>query len=256
VRLWRRGGQEGERGRPRGRTTGYPPSANRASSFHLRWGGLPARAVVVEVAATLEVVTAPVVPELYFWALQASFASATRPRVGAAHLGLQWYPPHPGSTAVNWGGYDEASGGILDGSDSALPSATGNPNTRDYPWAEGRRYRLTIGPGSAPGWWRGAVDGVAVRELHGGGDRLADPIVWAEVFARCDHPPATVRWSELTARTAAGEVVEPDRVTVTYHPTATGGCDNTTVAADGPGAFLQTTGTDRLVPADAVLPVR
>jgi hypothetical protein len=253
MRLWRRGA---ERGRTRSRTSGYPPSANRASSFHLRWGGLPGDAAIVEVAATIEVVRAPVVPELYFWALQASFATAADPRVGAAHLGLQWYPPHPGSTAVNWGGYDEASGGILAGSESALPSATGNPNTRDFAWRAGRPYRLAIGPGSAPGRWRGSVDGVAVRELHGGGDRLTDLMVWAEVFARCDHPPATVRWSHFTARTAAGEVLEPERISVTYHPTAEGGCDNTTVAADGPGAFVQTTGTERLVPPDAVLPLR
>lgn len=240
----------------RRRTTGYPPSANRASAFHLRWGGLPAGTALVEVAATLEVVVAPAVPELYFWALQASFATATNPRVGAAHLGLQWYPPHPGSTAVNWGGYDQATGGVLAGSESAFPSATGNPNTRDYAWQPGRRYRLTIGPGGAPGWWRGAIDGVAVRELRGGGDRLTDPVVWAEVFARCDDPPATVRWSDFAARTAGGGIVEPDRVTVTYHPTADGGCDNTTVVAAGPGALLQTTGTDRLVPPGAVLALR
>jgi hypothetical protein len=234
------------------RTSGYPTSANAASSFHLRWRGLPAAAPLVEVAATLEVVEGPAVPELYFWALQAGFGRGAR-RTGAAHLGLQWYPAHPGSTAVNWGGYDAATGAVLDGTAAALPSATGNPNTRDFAWTPGRPYRLSIGAGSAPGRWRGAVDGVTVRELAGGGDHLAEPMVWAEVFARCDHPPATVRWSAFTARTAAGDVLTPDRVTVSYQARADGGCDNTTVATDGPGAVLQITGTDRLVPPGTVL---
>jgi hypothetical protein len=236
------------------RTTGRPPSANGASSFHLRWGGLPPGAALVEVAVTLEVVTRPVAAQLYFWALQAGFAGPGGGRLGAAHLGLQWYPPHPGSTAVNWGGY-AATGGILDGTESALPSATGNPNTRDLAWEPGRPYRLAIGPGARTGWWRGTVDGVAVRELHGGGDRLVDPIMWAEVFARCDDPTVTVRWSELTARTAAGEVVEPDHVGVTYQATADGGCDNTTVGRDDRGV-IQVTGVERLVPPGAVLRLR
>jgi hypothetical protein len=229
-----------------------PDSANGASSFHLHWGGLPAGARLVEVAATLEVVEPPVVAELYFWALQASFATGRR-RHGGAHLGLQWYPPHPGSTAVNWGGYADR-GGILDGTASALPSATGNPNTRDLAWEPGRPYRLVIGRGSRPGWWRGSVDGVAVRELHGGGDALTAPIVWSEVFAGCDDPPAAVRWSELAAVTAAGDVVQPSRVTVTYQAARDGGCPNTTVEADGTG-FVQRTGADRLVPDQADLAV-
>lgn len=115
------------------RTTGRPPSANGASSFHLRWGGLPPGAALVEVAVTLEVVTRPEAAELYFWALQAGFAGLGGDRLGAAHLGLQWYPAHPGSTAVSRGGHSDA-GGVLAGTESALPSATGNPNTCDLAW--------------------------------------------------------------------------------------------------------------------------
>jgi hypothetical protein len=237
----------------RGRTSDYPTSANRASSFHLRWDSLPPDAALVEVSADLEVLDAPRVADLYFWALQASFAG--QPGSAAAHLGLQWYPPHPGSTAVNWGGYGPG-GGILDGTDSPLPSATGNPNTRDLAWEPGRRYRLAIAGGSRPGWWRGSVDGIVLRELHGGGDRLAAPIVWAEVFARCDAPPVAVRWSDFAARTALGAVVEPASVVVSYQEARDGGCDNTTVLADGPGAFVQRTASDRQVPPGAVLPVR
>jgi hypothetical protein len=94
---------------------------------------------------------------------------------------------------------------------------------------------------------------VAVRALAGGGDHLTEPMVWAEVFARCDHPPVTARWSGFTARTAAGDVVAPDRVTVSYQARGDGGCDNTTVATDGPGALLQTTATERQVPPGTVL---
>jgi hypothetical protein len=237
----------------RGRTSGYPSSSNRASSFHLRWDGLPPDVALVEVSADLEVIEAPRVAELYFWALQASFAGQAGS--AAAHLGLQWYPPHPGSTAVNWGGYGPG-GGILDGTASPLPSATGNPNTRDLAWEPGRRYRLAIGPGARPGWWRGSVDGVVVRELHGGGDRLAAPIVWSEVFARCDAPPVTVRWSDLAARTATGTIVEPATVAVSYQHARDGGCDNTSVLADGPGAFIQRTATPRQVPPGAMLRLR
>ena len=230
---------------------GYPASPNRASSLHLRWE-LPAGVGdVVAASATLTVEAAPPVPDLYFWAFQASFVDGAGRRRGGAHLGLQWYRQHPGSRAVNWGGYADR-GGILEGTESPLPSATDNPNTRDFPWEPRRRYRLAIGPGSRPGWWRGSIDGVTVRELHGGGDQLISPVMWSEVFARCDHPSVAVRWSELAAVTDDGRVVAPDRLSVTYQATADGGCDNTSVVADGLG-FLQRTATERLVPPGAVL---
>ena len=58
-----------------GRVTGDPPSGNGASSFHLFWD-LPGEFAAV--SATVEVVIAPTVPRLYFWALQASFVEAGR----------------------------------------------------------------------------------------------------------------------------------------------------------------------------------
>ena len=91
-----------------------------------------------------------------------------------------------------------------------------------------------------------------MRELHGGGDVLIAPIVWSEVFAACDDPPAAVRWSELRAVTAAGDVVEPRQLTVTYQAVRDGGCPNTTVEADG-RAFVQRTGVARGVPHQATL---
>jgi len=234
------------------RTTGFPTSSNRASSFHLRWDGLPVRERIVAVSATLTVVVPPVVPELHFWALQASFVDGGR-RFGAGHLGLQWYPRHPGSTAVNWGGYAQG-GGELEGSASALPSATGNPNTRDLPWEPDRPYRLEISVGETPGHWTGAVDGSAVRDLHAGGSGLADVVVWSEVFARCDDPSSAVEWSGFEARTAGGEIVRPDRVVVNYQRHADGGCANTDVRRSAAG-LVQITSTDRTTPLGAVLPV-
>jgi hypothetical protein len=234
------------------RTTGYPTSSNRASSFHLRWDGLPARQRLVAVSATLTVVVPPEVPELHFWALQTSFVDGGR-RFGAGHLGLQWYPRHPGSTAVNWGGYRQG-GGELTGSVSVLPSATGNPNTRDFAWEPGLPYRLEIAAGESPGRWRGSADGEAVRELDAGGSGLADVVVWSEVFARCDDPSSAVRWSNFEALTGDGETVRPDRVVVNYQRHADGGCANTDVRPTA-GGLLQVTSTGRTTPQGAVLPL-
>lgn len=233
-------------------TTGYPTSANRASSFHLRWGGLPPREALVEIAVTLEVVEPPAVPELYFWALQASFLDRGR-ETGGAHLGLQWYARHPGSTAVNWGGYQRGGGRELDGTASPLPSATGNPNTRDWSWSPGVPVRLVVAA-AGPGEWAGVVDGTEVRRLRCGGDRLGHPMVWSEVFARCDHPPVAVRWSGFEAVTAGGRRVRPDRLLVTYQAEGDGGCGNTTVRPDGDGV-VQLTATRRDVPGGTVLPL-
>lgn len=133
---------------PGERSVGAPTSSNGASSLHLGWvlpevqsGGFR------EVSVTLEVLQAPRVDQLYFWALQADFADGAGRgpvrRGGGAHLGLQWHPQHPGSTAVNWGGYGP-NGGELSGSNSALPSALHNVNTRDFRWREGVKYRLSI----------------------------------------------------------------------------------------------------------------
>ena len=230
------------------RRRGLPPSANGASSFHLRWGGLPPRLVAVSVV--LEVEAAPAVPRLYFWALQTGF-----PGGGAGHVGLQWHPGHPGSTAVNWGGYD-AAGHVLDGTTSALPSATANPHTRDFTWEPGRPYRLAVTRGGRG--WRATVTDVGtgeatdVRELLAPEGHLRDPMVWSEVFARCDDPPVAVRWSGLEAVTQAGDVVRPDRVTVSYQRHADGGCDNTNVTVDG-DAVVQVTNTSRAAGHGTVL---
>lgn len=238
--------------------TGRPTSSNGASSFHLTWLLGPDDRLA-EVSAVLEVVTPPAVDSLYFWALQVSFLDGDDDR-GGAHTGLQWNRNHPGMGAVNWGGY-APGGGLLRGSDSELPSRPNDPNTRDYPWQPGRRYRLRVSPSPGrPGSWQGEVtdlatgDASVVRHLDAGGDRLASPVVWSEVFARCDDPPVAVRWSGLEARTATGAVVTPRGLSVNYQARAAGGCDNTTVQVDGTGV-VQTTNTARTVAAGTVLPV-
>lgn len=241
-------------GAPRPEPSRETVRRSRASSFHL-WWELPTDAPLVEVAATLEVVTPPAVDRLYFWALQVSFADGAQ-RLGGGHIGLQWNPRHPGHGAVNWGGYraQTRGGEILDGSVSKLPSARGDRNTRDFPWQPGRPYRLRVAavPGQA-GAWRGTVTDMAtltettVRDLYGGGTGLVAPVVWSEVFAGCDAPSVTVRWSRLEAITADGEVLAPPSVRVNYQPEEHGGCPNTNVTADGPG-ILQTTTTPRTTP--------
>lgn len=237
-------------GRPRLR--GEPTSSNGASSFHLRW---LVDGPVEAVRVTFEVLEAPTVDRLYFWALQASFADRGR-RLGGAHLGLQHHPAHPGDSAVNFGGY-AATGGQLRGTASALPSARDNPNTRDYLWYPGRRYRLAIGPGEEPGAWAGTVTDLAtdtttlVRHLLPGGTDLITPMVWSEVFARCEHPSTTVRWSEpeVSDRGAWRGV---EAASVSYQTKAAGGCDNTSAGVDDVG-LLQTTAVERVVRPGAVL---
>ena len=210
----------------RQRVTGDPTSTNGASSFHLRWF-LPAGEYTA-VEATLEVIERPAVPRLHFWALQASFAKG-RQHGGAGHLGLMWHPGHPGSTAVNWGGY-AAAGGVLNGSESALPSARGNANTRDFDWQPNRAYRLRIAWGGDDRWTGSVADistgeVTTVRDLYAPGSRLVGPLMWSEVFARCDHPPTAVRWSDLSATTITGESVVVEAVTTNYQARNQGGCD-------------------------------
>ncbi|OFW66033.1 MAG: hypothetical protein A2Z12_10065 [Actinobacteria bacterium RBG_16_68_21] len=247
----------------RERIDGEPRSANGASSFHLVWE-LPATPLL-EVSATLEVLQPPMVGRLYFFALQVSFATE-RTLCGGAHLGLQWNPRFPGSTAANWGGYApaESGGGLLAGAPSPLPSARNDPNTRDFPWKVGRRYRLRVAPSpdASPDVhaWRGTITDLetgnetVVRDLHTHGAYLTAPIVWTEAFARCEHPAVAVRWSDLRTVNSAGAEVRPARVRVNYQGRGEGGCDNTTVVVDELG-LVQATATQRQIPHGAVVMV-
>ncbi|MBU1228158.1 MAG: hypothetical protein KJ698_13225 [Actinobacteria bacterium] len=244
----------------RARTSGEPASRNGASSLHLIWD-LPVRPLV-ECSAVLEVVVPPAKPRLYFWALQASFATGAHIH-GGAHLGLQWNSKFPGGMAANWGGY-ASDGSILPGSESLLPSARHDPNTRDYPWVAGHRYRLRIArSGEAPDGlvaWRGTVthlesgEETCIRDLHTRGEYLIGPMVWSEVFARCEHPAVVARWSDPRAVTAEGADIRPAHVRVNYQTRADGGCDNTTAGVDEIG-ILQVTNARRRVPQDAKIPV-
>jgi hypothetical protein len=72
-RVWSRIVRSLAPGRATPRIAGHPASPNRASSLHLLWE-LPADADgVVATSVALVVDAAPAVPDLYFWALQASF---------------------------------------------------------------------------------------------------------------------------------------------------------------------------------------
>jgi hypothetical protein len=203
---------------------GDPQSANGASSFHLSWDA-PGRFETV--SAVLTVVEPPTVSRLYFWALQVSFGNGA-----AAHLGLQWLADQ--SHAANWGGYGP------DGHE-----LTGRPgaNTQPFPWRVGVPYTLSVARG--PSGWTGTIEGggqVWTRELDvPGGQALSDPVVWSEVFARCDHPSAAVQWSDLRVDGAA-----VTRARVHYQTGPDGGCPNTnsSVSHDG-AAFVQRTNTAR-----------
>ncbi len=228
------------------RTRGRPTSANGASSLHLRWAWDGAEPDLVEVSATLTVLQPTPSDDLRFWALQASFVDRGH-RFGGAHVGLQSHAGHPGGTAANWGGY-AADGGELTGSESTLPSARGNPNTRDFAWQVGRPYRLTVRAGG-----EGYVDDLLLRTLHVAGDRLAGVVVWSEVFGPCGHAHG-VRWSDLRGTTADGAVVAPAAAAVNYQRWSAGGCTNTDSSPDSDG-IVQRTGTRRVTPHGALLPL-
>ena len=257
INVWRRMAAAAAR---KQRLSGEPRSANGASSLHLLWDvpTMPLR----EVSCTLEILEPPQVRRLYFWALQVTFAAGATLR-GGAHLGLQWNPRHPGSTAVNWGGY-APEGDLLRGSPSGLVSTPRDPNTRDYPWQVGTPYRLRIAssPDQPPSGhaWRGTVTDLTtgtetvVRDLHASGPHLAVPMVWSEVFARCEQPSAAVRWSDLRARDASGKEIVPERVRVNYQARRDGGCDNTSVSIDELGV-IQATAVARQVPQGTLIPV-
>ena len=222
------------------RVTGRPPSANGASSFHLIWE-LPENVALAGAAVTLLVSDTPVVPRLYFWALQVSFPSGA-----GAHLGLQWgADPGRRMRHINWGGYGP-DGRELSGSQSALPSSFDNPNTRDYEWEAGRPYRLRISKDGEG--WAGWVGDTLVRRLDVPDETLVNPMVWSEVFADCDHPSVTVRWSDPMVVTRSGQQI-PVRASIThYQSRQEGGCDNTLSTVDGE-TLIQMTSTRRHSPA-------
>jgi hypothetical protein len=236
----------------RARTRGFPRSGNGASSFHLGWRLPPGAGHLVAASVTLEVVTPPVVDHLYFWALQVAF-----PGAGAAHLGLQWNSRHPGFGAVNWGGY-AADGSLLAGTESSLPSTPADPNTRDYPWKPQRAYRLGVHR-AGEGMWRGELtdlttgEAVTARELFAASPFLGDPMVWSEVFARCDDPSVTARWSDFEVGTEAGDRFAPTALTVNYQSHADGGCANTTAVPDDQRGVVQVTSNERTTPQGTAL---
>lgn len=236
------------------------PSGSTQSSFHLVWQ-VESEVPILAAEATLVVDADPTVDALYFWALQASFSDAAR-SFGGAHTGLQWNPRFPGFRAVNWGGYQDQryGGAVLDGTESALPSSRGDRNTRDYPWRPRIPYRFRIERGSTAGFWAATVtdldtgDTRLIRELECRGDRLTGVVMWSEVFAACDAPSVSVRWSDLVVEHSDGVRTPVQTVETRYQAIAAGGCPNTDSRVDAEG-FVQTTNTDRVHAAGTRLTV-
>jgi hypothetical protein len=208
------------------RTTGRATSSNGASSLHVRWEGLPDG--VTDVSAVVRIPAVPAADHLYFWGVAAEIVDAGGDVVGSVHLGLQWDPSRASRLAVNFGGY-RASGGELDGTDSALPSANGNRNTRDYSWRADVSYQLRI-VGEGDGGWRGEVTDLETRTTS----------VVRSLWTDGDAPPVAATWSRLRPRAPAHYA--------TYQSYDDGGCTNTSVSADADGC-TQRTSTVRDVPA-------
>ena len=240
---------------------GPPRSANGASSFHLAWEAPTGSWTGAE--AVLEVIDPPAVPSLYFWALQVSFEDRGR-AAGGAHFGLQWYSAHPGSTAVNWGGY-APDGRELSGTESLLPerdrelehpglrlaSAHALPplgHTRGLP-------RSTIvGPG-------GPSHRPAVRRAHlrsrpdqrrvlvGGTDGVVRGVRRLRRAAR-----RRAMESACSGRFRRRQSQAVDGVRVNYQAIGDGGCARTNSSVVG-DAFEQRTGTERTTPQGSRLQV-
>ena len=215
----------------------------------------------VSVSVELTIAEPPTTDDLYFWALQASFANGDTV-YGAGHIGLQWISGHPESTAVNWGGYHDA-GGELPGTDSPLPSARNNVNTRDYEWSPGETYRLTI-KRSGPDRWLGSVTAVAtgtvtpIRELYCAGNELRHIVMWSEVFAACDAPPVEVRWSNPVLWVGPEhKAATPSAVNISYQRVKDGGCSNshTFIDPSEPSVVRQRTNATRLNAHGDTLPL-
>ena len=180
-----------------------PTGLASASSFYMTWTGEPGnpddptdRALYTQASGKLTIPTTPSVEEVYFWALQVIFYDAEGNRLAGAHTGLQWAPGHPNNKAVNWGGYSDITEAELEGTESELPSATGNENTRDYEWETGEEYTFRIFY-VGDDMWRATVNDVTIRDLEvPDAAFIADPIFFSEVFAACDDPSHTVQWRD------------------------------------------------------------
>lgn len=233
---------------PASRTSGRPASANGASSSHLYFPAT--RRGVTEASVTLAIVRPPKTHDVYFWALQVGFLDRRGREIAGAHVGLQSHPAHPGGTAINWGGYDYATGRELAGSVSTLPSAAGSANTRDFAWVKNTPYTLRVRKVAA-GWLAEVTDGrtgvtTPIRTLSVAATRIDVRAVFSESFAPCDASSTSVRWSGLARGT---------RLSVSYQSVADGGCSNSDQTVDGRGA-RQSTNVGRRVAPLAILSYR
>lgn len=84
-----------------------------------------------------------------------------------------------------------------------------------------------------------------VRELSLGGDRLSELVVWAEIFADCDAPATSARWSDLAVTDPAGETHRVEVVSLSYQTHDSGGCANTSTETDDVGVLQRTSASRR-----------
>ncbi|MFZ1434141.1 MAG: hypothetical protein WAR61_12500 [Candidatus Microthrix parvicella] len=95
-----------------------------------------------------------------------------------------------------------------------------------------------------------------IRDLWAPGDLLVSPMVWSEVFARCDADSVRVAWAEPVGIDERGQEHRATSARVNYQAVGDGGCTNTNVVTlvtpDGP-AWVQTTNAERTTPQGASL---
>jgi hypothetical protein len=91
-----------------------------------------------------------------------------------------------------------------------------------------------------------------IRDLFVPAEALVRPMVWSEVFARCDDPPVSATWRDPVAHTARGPM-GPSAYRVSYQSEDAGGCSNTDVEWTENG-IRQVTAVDRHIPAGSLVP--
>ena len=170
--------------------------------------GLPTQPLL-ECSAVLEVVVPPSVPRLYFWALQASFSDGTpTPRRCPPRIAVEHQVPAVGRRPT--GADTPRTGRCCRGPSPRCPSTRKDPNTRDYPWIAGHRYRLQDRPQRRDQRRHGRLAGndhphrvgrrgQGARSPHQGASTWSGRWCGRRCSPGASIPTTVVRWSDLRA---------------------------------------------------------
>lgn len=235
------------------RTTGLPPTG--LSTQYLIW---PAT-VAAELEITIEVTTLGSEPNQAYFLAVPDIIDSNGASLAQPPFGLHWNLQFPNGRAIYWGGVLKATGAVLNGTTSTLPSSINSDSHRNYTWQNNRIYRYRIWS-PTPGTWRGDITDTVtnststVRDLSvPGSTQLRGAILAFQSYNTCQTPIAA-RWKTLRFKLANGTFSTPTTVTVDYQTFLDGGCTNTNAVNDS-GGVLVSTATTRTTPIGTTLTV-